>query len=708
MKTVKIHPKNFFLNVRGLIVIYLLLCILTVLFSRMYFIETLEGGAVPEALPFFVFITIPLALLAFLGVSVVRLVRESIGKKTGARFQIRLLAYFLVIVTFAAVPVTVITTQAIYVIVRYWRSIHLETALDGAEKFTMDLYGLQLERCESLVRARAARIDALMAAAAPGGGAGALDGAEGSRPRSVAALAAAAGTEEVLAVQDFRLSPEGVWQAGAFAGAVGQELLDPPALQAGFAPREMPRDRDVIRYVLAVPAGTAGMIGTAGITAAGAAGTAGTAGTAAERLPNQVRVVSYHLGDGFDGTVAALGGEKTRFVRINDLGVNLKTLLIFYYGMFFFPTLLMTAIIAISFTRRVTQPIVELTEATRRVAEGDFSTQILVRQGDEFGPLVQSFNAMVRDFQKSQNALVKAEKISLWQSMAQQLAHEIKNPLTPIKLSAERVLRRWRNEPERVGEILEASMMAIVQEVQGLSHMLTEFRTLARPLEPSQTWTALKPAIEEIIAPFITPYPNVRFDLDHVDGTLEVRIESHHLGQVLTNLIINSIDAMTSGAIAPNEPFLSANGPEGRMTSGAIAPNEPFLSANGPEGRMNTEGTIEFRTDVVKKRESRYCRLSVRDTGKGITAAEREKVFAPYFTTKDTGTGLGLPIVERIVNDHGGSIWLNSAEGAGTTFYIDFPLDGAAAGILAATDTEGAPTEPAAGAAAVETGGDPA
>jgi signal transduction histidine kinase len=77
----------------------------------------------------------------------------------------------------------------------------------------------------------------------------------------------------------------------------------------------------------------------------------------------------------------------------------------------------------------------------------------------------------------------------------------------------------------------------------------------------------------------------------------------------------------------------------------------------------------------VKKRESRYCRLSVQDTGKGIAAGERDKVFTPYFTTKDTGTGLGLPIVERIVNDHGGTIWINSAEGAGTTFFIDFPLD---------------------------------
>jgi signal transduction histidine kinase len=112
-------------------------------------------------------------------------------------------------------------------------------------------------------------------------------------------------------------------------------------------------------------------------------------------------------------------------------------------------------------------------------------------------------------------------------------------------------------------------------------------------------------------------------------------MDQRHINQVLTNLIINGIDAM-DGA-----------------------------------------GQIEIRTDLVKKRESRYCRLSIRDSGKGISRENRDKVFTPYFTTKDAGTGLGLPIVERIVNDLGCTVWFNSAEGAGTTFFIDFPLDGA-------------------------------
>ena len=289
-------------------------------------------------------------------------------------------------------------------------------------------------------------------------------------------------------------------------------------------------------------------------------------------------------------------------------------------------------IIAISFTRRVTNPIVELTEATRRVAEGDFSIQILARRGDELGLLIRSFNAMVQDLEKSRAALVKAEKISIWQNMAQQLAHEIKNPLTPIKLSAERVLRRWSNEPEKINEIIEDSMLAIIQETEGLSNLLNEFRTFSRPMESSNSWTKVGDALAEVLNIYRGSYPEVLFDIEHTMGDITLKIDKNRFSQIVSNLLLNSIAAM--------------------------------------DGR----GFIEIRTDMVKKRDLQFCRLSIRDTGKGISKQDSEKVFIPYFTTKKSGTGLGLPIVERIVNDHGGVIWFNTAENAGTTFYTDLPV----------------------------------
>ena len=347
---------------------------------------------------------------------------------------------------------------------------------------------------------------------------------------------------------------------------------------------------------------------------------------------NVIRLISYNLGSDFDIGSAAIENQRARFEVVNSLRDNTRILAVFYYGVFLFPTLLMTIIIAISFARRVTNPIVELTEATRRVAEGDFSIQILAHRRDELGLLIRSFNAMVQDLEKSRAALVKAEKISIWQNMAQQLAHEIKNPLTPIKLSAERVLRRWRNDPEQIGEIIENSMLAIIQETEGLTNLLNEFRTFSRPTEPSKSWSKLGEAVEEVIGLYRGSYPEVLFDIEHIAGDVTIKIDKNRFSHILSNLIINAVAA------------------------------------------MDNSGFMEIRTDVVKKREVKFCRLSVRDTGKGISKEEYAQVFVPYFTTKKSGTGLGLPIVERIVNDHGGVIWFNSAEGVGTTFFVDLPV----------------------------------
>jgi nitrogen fixation/metabolism regulation signal transduction histidine kinase len=578
MKTVRTRPKYSIINVRGLVLIYFLLSIITILFSRTFFADTLRDGRLPGILNLVVFFTIPAVLLVFLGASVLGLFQDMSARRTGSKFKARLLGYFIIIVVFAAVPVTIITGISVSELMRFWRSIDTGAAMEASQSFALDSYSSHIERFDDLIRET--DFDALLVRDDEGAGL----------------------PPGIVAVQDFEQGEDDTWRGRAFTGDESRRLSAPPSLQEGYIPRERPRDLGLIRHV-------------------------------SYTENNWLRVISYDLGEDFDREVDAIENEKNHFEIIESILVNFRPLFALYYGVFFFPTLLMTLIIAISFTRRVTQPIVELTEATRRVAEGDFSIQILARRGDELGLLIRSFNAMVQDLEKSRAALVKAEKISIWQNMAQQLAHEIKNPLTPIKLSAERVLRRWRNEPERIGEILESSMMAIIQETEGLSTLLTEFRTLSKPMEPSQSWTNLRDAAEDAVSPYRSSHPGVEFDMSHIGEDISVKIDKHRISQVLTNLIINAIDA------------------------------------------MNGKGHIEIRTDLVKKRESRYCRLSIRDTGKGITKQEGTLIFTPYFTTKESGTGLGLPIVERIVNDHGGTIWFNSAEGMGTTFFIDLPIN---------------------------------
>jgi nitrogen fixation/metabolism regulation signal transduction histidine kinase len=574
MKTVKTRPQYSILNVRGLIFIYVLLCILTVYFSRTFFSETLQGN-IPSRLSMVVFFTTPAVLLVILGIVVVNLLGDIIVRRPGTKFRARLLAYFVVTVIFAAAPMVIITGITINEAIRFWRGINVEGARVATHSFAVDNYSFHIEHFEDILRKTN------------------WDSAPTDRNWP---------PTDISSVQDFLMGEDG-WEETGFSGTESDRLTEPPSTAEGYVMRELPRDIGLIRYVMAPSR-------------------------------DRIRLVNYNLGAEFDIGLAAIENQGERFETLGIMWDNARILALFYYGVFFFPTLLMTMIIAVSFTRRVTNPIVELTDATRRVAEGDFSIQILARRGDEMGLLIRSFNAMVQDLEKSRAALVKAEKISIWQNMAQQLAHEIKNPLTPIKLSAERVLRRWRNDPQRIGEIVEDSMLAIIQETEGLSTLLNEFRTLARPIEPSQSWTRVEEAVEETIGPYRSSFPRVQFNTEHISGGITVKIDKHRLSQALANLFINAIDA------------------------------------------MDGKGYIEIRTDIVKKREIQYCRFSIKDSGKGIPKQIIPQIFTPYYTTKESGTGLGLSIVERIVNDHGGTIWFNSSEGMGTTFFIDLPVSG--------------------------------
>jgi nitrogen fixation/metabolism regulation signal transduction histidine kinase len=554
------------INVRILILIYLFLCILTFLFSRNFFVNTLKYGEIPERLNLIVFFTIPAVLLGVLVFSVFHLMTDFFSNRPGSKFNIRLLAYFLIIVIFSITPITLMTSTALNEIVRFWHSIDASTTTRAANSFVAEYYSMHLERFENIIRQNDLS------------------------------------NKSITSIQVFHLndSQTNLWTENSFTGNEIYRLRFPPSLENGFPAREVPRDLGTIRFVQKLSS-------------------------------NMLRVISYDLGNDFDRGKSVLENQAERFETVNELRRNIRPLLIYYYVVFFLPTLLMTSIIAISFTRRITHPIIELTSATQRVAKGDFSIQILTRRNDELGILIRSFNSMVQDLEKSHAALLKNEKISVWQNMAQQLAHEIKNPLTPIKLSAERVLRRWQKEPEKIGEILESSMMAIIQETEGLSILINEFRTLSKPMEPSNSLTNLKEPAEETINAYSSSYPNVKFDLEHIQDNILIKMDKYRLSQILANILINAIDA------------------------------------------MDGSGHIEIRSDLVKKREECYCRISIKDSGKGINIGESRQIFTPYFTTKDSGTGLGLPIVERIVTDHGGAIWFDSAPGMGTTFFIDLP-----------------------------------
>jgi len=344
-------------------------------------------------------------------------------------------------------------------------------------------------------------------------------------------------------------------------------------------------------------------------------------------------VLSLLLPEGLDRAAADLGTAGRTARLLAPFSTKWSGLIALLYGFLVLPLLLVAALLGSSAADLVVEPLASLEEATRRVASGDFGVRLIVKPGDETGRLVASFNRMLDEIERSRSDELRKEKFDAWKDIAQRLAHELKNPLTPIRLAAERVLKRWKADPDQASSIIEGSMLAIVKEVEGMDALLTDFRAFASLPEPQREWAELSDLVADSIALYAASYPEVRFDLSGLQKGLVLRVDGSALKRALGNLLANAIDAM--------------------------------------DGR----GEVEIASDLVKAADSRYCRLKIRDTGRGIPASLGEKVFMPYFTTKRSGTGLGLSIVERIVEEHGGAIRFESEEGEGATFYIDLPLD---------------------------------
>lgn len=344
-------------------------------------------------------------------------------------------------------------------------------------------------------------------------------------------------------------------------------------------------------------------------------------------------VLSMRLPDSFGSGAAALSRAKTQAELLAPLSARWIKLLGLFYLLLVLPLLLIAALLGIAASNYVIEPLVSLEGATRQVASGDFNVRLLVKPGDETGRLMASFNRMLHEIERYREGDLRRGKIDAWKDIAQRLAHELKNPLTPIRLTAERLIRVSQTDPDRALELIGPSMLAVVTEVEGMDALLSDFRAFASLPEPERDWADLRTIVAESVALYASSYPDIAFSYDAVADGIALRADRSQLKRAFSNLFTNAVDAM--------------------------------------QGR----GKIDIRADLVKTADSRYCRLEVSDNGPGIKAEDLDKIFSPYFTTKATGTGLGLAIVERIIADHGGSIRCESEEGSGASFYMDLPLD---------------------------------
>ncbi len=289
--------------------------------------------------------------------------------------------------------------------------------------------------------------------------------------------------------------------------------------------------------------------------------------------------------------------------------------------------------------RRVTRPVEALAEGARRVREGDLSAQVRVAASAEMGELVAAFNAMTGELSRATARAAAAERVAAWREVARRLAHEVKNPLTPVAMSVETLREAWKRKLPAFGELFEEGTRAIAEEVRRLVRIVDAFSRFARLPAPERG----REEAAELLSAALSLYPEeeggvqltraLEADLPAVD------VDRDQFQQVVHNLVKNALEALA---------------PRGH---GAVR-----VSARPDQGGL---------------------RVEVEDDGPGIAPQDLPHVMEPYFSTKkgsegEGGTGLGLAIASRIAEEHGGRLEVSSTVGEGTTFTLWLPAAGRA------------------------------
>jgi signal transduction histidine kinase len=279
---------------------------------------------------------------------------------------------------------------------------------------------------------------------------------------------------------------------------------------------------------------------------------------------------------------------------------------------------------------RVTRPVEQLARAAREVAAGNWNTTVKVKTQDEIGELAESFNRMTRDLLDHRERLVQAERVAAWRELARRLAHELKNPLFPLQLTVENLLRAREQGQQQFDETFRESSATLLSEIANLKNIIGRFSDFSKMPQPNFQSVDLRELCEGAIKLHQAQLTKAGISCNlEISAGNPIAADPELLHRALSNLILNAIEAMPKG---------------GTLT----------LRAKG-------------RADSV--------RIEVADTGSGLAAEESAQLFTPYYTSKPHGTGLGLAIVQSIVSDHGGRISVASEPGRGTTFIIDLPAN---------------------------------
>lgn len=315
---------------------------------------------------------------------------------------------------------------------------------------------------------------------------------------------------------------------------------------------------------------------------------------------------------------------------------------------FSFSMFLIAILFSFLFARRISKPIINLANATKKVSLGESDIRLEKTEEGEMGILIDSFNQMVSDLKAKSDELMHTQRIAAWKEVAQRMAHEIKNPLTPIQLSAQRIQRKFQNpKKENLESVIFDATETIIGQVRVLEHLVKEFSEFARMPVPVLINQHINPILEEAVALF-RDTSDIEFELKLAEDLPEVFLDKRLFLGVVNNLIKNAVEAILSQENSKEEM--------------------DFLGSRRKK--------IRVMSKLQKKALRRSIVLEIDDSGPGLKEEWREKIFEPYFSTKEKhGSGIGLAIVQKTIIDHHGHISVENSKLGGCKFRIELPLD---------------------------------
>jgi len=289
-------------------------------------------------------------------------------------------------------------------------------------------------------------------------------------------------------------------------------------------------------------------------------------------------------------------------------------------------------LLSMGLAARVTRPVEKLAIAADEVSSGNLGIKVDDSAHDEIGRLAYAFNRMTRELLEQRERLLQSERVAAWRELARRLAHELKNPLFPLQITVENMLRAKESNPSQFEEVFQESAETLLAEIANLKTIIGRFSDFSKMPAPHLQAISANEAIKKAVKvyepqfcakgrPLITP----RWELDPTLDDEKIDADPDLLHRALSNLILTALDA------------------------------------------IQAHGTLTLPT----RNQGSTVSIEVADSGVGLTQEECQRLFTPYYTSKQYGTGLGLAIVQSVVSDHHGKIWVNSTPGKGTTFVME-------------------------------------